>query len=259
MIGGEPPIIIDLNVEMARISAQGRAGKLNPKAMSAAVADVKAHFDTYSGQFEFPGTGLVRWANNITGNNFGAEARLNDNIDAVAHKLSTGADTRKFTLEEKRIAYAITIADMYKDGTIARDIAKTKGAHDTPALSHEKQPLTDEKCPAIEPLPGNVKWDGQGSETTARIEAIIEKAFHVATDNGGATDLRVDGLMGRRVIAFLKARGFEPGKETDNQKILDTLIHDAWIKTALGTVTDAYGDKVANVQLQLTNTQGKKM
>jgi hypothetical protein len=132
----------------------------------------------------------------------------------------------------------------------AKANAEPAPAHATPNQKFDIITIGSTRKTAIE-------WSGQGSETTAKIQAIAEKTFNVATDAGGAGDNKVDGLMGKRTIGFLKEKKFDVGLETDNQKILEALIRDPEVKKAFGTITGAGGEQIANISLQRTNNEGR--
>ena len=231
-IGGKPPTNIDLNVEMARISAQGRTGKLDPHAMAAAVAAVKEHWkDDAPPKEEGLGDRIRGWFSNEppqsqeTGKSPAA-------VDAVARKLASGADTNQFTLEEKRIGYAITVADMYKDGSIARAVERgTKG-------------------------PAPTTWDGKGDETLAKIQTVFERVYGLTMD---AQDNHVSGKITAETAATF-AQNHITGMDTKaaEKAYLQQLLQSPDVKAMFGTVKDAHGVETANVPLQVTRAQGQQ-
>ena len=172
-------------------------------------------------------------------------------VDSVAKKLKDGVDPKTFTLEEKRIGYAITVADLHTTGTIAHLVEQGKKS-DAPTIAPE--PIIAKPTPAASSSPTAIQWSGQGSEITAKIQAIAEKVFHVATDRGGADDNKVDGLMGRKTMTFLKEKNFNVGLDEDNKKILDTLMRDPRVKAVFGAMASASGEQIANVCLQKSNS-----
>ena len=107
-IGGRPPIVLDLNQKMAELSTHGQSGQ----SWARVAAHVKSYFDTDDG-FHIDKRG-------ISTNSSAQKRKLNAQIDEVAQKLAHGDGTRNFTLEEKRIGYALTIVSLYESGEIAK-------------------------------------------------------------------------------------------------------------------------------------------
>jgi len=115
-LGGHPPVKVDLDEKMAELSAKGEAGTLGKTSFDLAVAKVKEHFDP------------SQW-------NVKDQAELNKKIDDVAEKLKAGANTKEFSLEEKRIAYGLTAANLYQTGEMEQLRAKAVNATGSQTLS----------------------------------------------------------------------------------------------------------------------------
>ena len=236
-IGGHPPILLDLNQQMVALSAAAKAQRLDQKQFQRAIDQVKEHFDPNNGAGERP-DGIRAWIGDTTGIYFGRKNKLDEHIDAVAAKLKAGADTSKFTLEEKRIAYALTIANLYDTGAMQNMVSKA--AHPAPP------PPPPPPQPVIA-----VDWTGEGSSVTANLQAIAEKVFGVATDRGGAFDNTVDGIGGRRTRHAIRVMEDYAGLShtTSEQELLQQLMHDPLIMGSFGKIKDGNGQDVANIVL----------
>lgn len=227
-IGGTPPITLDLDEQMKTLSRHGQTGcfiKAHRPAFKRAIADVKRHFDVNQGD------GTVWDVLSDIGIN---PLSMDKAVDAVATKLEAGADTREFTLKEKRIGYALTIALLHESGEIAR-LRKKACANTAPAPWYASE----------------VKWSGHGDEQIAKLQAIAEKVFYLGTDKGGWSDGRVDGLNGERTkMAIEKMQdSYLLNHDTDYTKLMDRLVRDPMVMDAFGSLKLANGNRVANVTL----------
>jgi hypothetical protein len=124
-IGGNPPIQLDMEGELASLSERARNGTLDAAVFDASVAMVQQYFDGDAGV----DTGAV------------GNVNVDMAVDAVADKLRAGVDPATFSLEEKRMAYAITIAHMENSGalnTMVEQAIQSAVAHTDPAHNIEK-------------------------------------------------------------------------------------------------------------------------
>ena len=225
-IGGHPPLTLDLNQKVAELAARGKSGKLDVAKLQQAVGQVKQHFD------------VVDDSANIFKETFlfaGDQQKLNRLIDDVAQKLAKGADTRKFSLDEKRVAYGITIANLYGTGEMAQ-------------LTQQQNPTAPKIGGAANGGHQPVKWGGQGNEQIAKLQAIAELVFHRATDRGGADDNRVDGINGGLTNPAIEQLEVRYGVNTQ-AALLNKLVHDQQVIRVFGGKI-INGEQVADINLQ---------
>ena len=130
-IGGEPPLMIDLDIEAARLAHPDTAHTRNEAAWHTALVRVQVAFDTKNKRGIPENMPTIPGVNCIVGGLGDAEEKaLHTHIAAVAKKMEHGwtpkdEKTKKRPLtieevEEKRIAYAITAAYMEESGALRR-------------------------------------------------------------------------------------------------------------------------------------------
>lgn len=104
-IGGVPPQRIDLNDTLKSIAGHSKNETLKTEAFDRAVATVKEHFDSQS---------------MASAGSPGQNEDVREAVDDVADKLRKGKNPESFTLEEKRIGYALAASYLFSTGIIDR-------------------------------------------------------------------------------------------------------------------------------------------
>jgi hypothetical protein len=216
-IGGHPPITLDLNQKMAELSTQAKMGRLDISKFQQAMMQVKQHFDPLDDSSHASPSQSERIA-------------VDHSINSVAHKLAAGEDTNLFTIEEKRIAYALTITNLYNSGEMKQ------------LVKQQSQIINAEPAPST-----GVSWGGLGNEHTAELQAIAELVFHKATDRWGAYDHHVDGIEGHRTVRAVKQLETHYGVQSE-AALFDRLIHDPQVIQVFGEKV-LNGEKVADIHL----------
>ncbi len=118
-IGGKKPARIDLAEEVSKL-ANDKGAHTSEALWQRAIALVQQHFDTANIRLDPLRPGSV-----ITGGlGVAAEKELHDNIAALAGKMRQGYLPE--SVDEKRIAYALTAAYMDQSGDMARRVALAK-------------------------------------------------------------------------------------------------------------------------------------
>jgi hypothetical protein len=147
-IGGFPPVKLDLNEKLATLSSLGKAHKLDHEQFKKAISQVKKHFDPSNGEIEINGDKLNEWIDDKTGMS-PRRIGLNSRVDAVAKKIESGADVQAFTLEEKRIGYALTVANLYETGEMTRLGAQLRGEEVTATRVEDPKPKREDLSSAM--------------------------------------------------------------------------------------------------------------
>ena len=219
-IGGEKHSTLELDVEVMNLMGRNHASPEARDHFTQSVRMVQDYFDTKAGSA-------------TTGN----ETALRARIAAVGKKLGDGqTDVTKFSLEEKRIAYAITAAHLSISGEL-KMLVET-------AVKRSESPNTYEPVVA--------QWDGKGSKIVAQIQALAE-ASGMATDNGGPRDGKVSGIENPRtknIIRIMEASfNIKQGSDPDHQRLLKILLDSANVFRDFAATKDVDGKRIVDVRL----------
>lgn len=218
-IGGARPMELDLDIEVSNLSGRSKSSDQARAYFAQAVGMVQNYFDTKAGG---PASN---------------ENSLDKRIAAIGKRLGDGtADPAKFTLDEKRIAYAITAAYLHVSGEMQQLV------NNAIRISNSRT--------SVEPVVSI--WDGKGSENIARIQAIFE-ASGISTDNGGTRDGRVSGIEDartRKIITVMEGLlHIKSATDPTHAKLLDALTKSTVMLKHFSVTYNANNEAVLDVRL----------
>lgn len=208
-IGGNPPVRLNLAANLAVMAGEGKAGRLDPGALSKAVQQVKTYFDPYDVTDDPSWNGATAWA---------ARHWLNKQVDDTVERLQKGDAPQAFKHEEQRIGYAVMLAYLHHAGTLDRMVA---AAIET--VAHTATPM---------------QWDKRGDRTVAQLQAIAETVWRLPTDAGGTQDRRVSGhrdATTASAIEQLKAL-HQLSPALSDQEVLQQLLQDPRVRENFGSL-----------------------
>ena len=138
---------------MAELSQQGKEHRMDEKHFNHSIEQVQQHFDLNEGNYTNKASSDL-------------EKALDQKINDVAYKLEKGADINSFSVEEKRIGYALTIAQMYNSGEMNKLTQQAK--------DNGYQVLLDKF------LDGTQMWDSFKKIINSKEEADTNMALHAS-------------------------------------------------------------------------------
>jgi hypothetical protein len=220
-IGGNPPAHVDLDQEVSNLRGRTQAGPAAKANYEAAVAVVFSHIDGKSSD---------------TFNAYDIDEVQRQVRDTAQHIL----EGKPIGIDEKRIAYAIAIANLHTSGEMGSMVNEQS----------ESQHLNPDTKPRI-----HARWDGKGDPIVAQIQAVFE-ASGFATDNGGPRDGAVSGQMNTKtseLIGLIQRMTKHP-KDAPLSTMLEAIRKDEGLLKSFAGMQGEDGTRRLDIQLSTPRT-----